>query len=78
MAFWSMAMMGSTAIGGPIIGWMGEYVGPRYALGFGGFATVLVALYAYLSIRRSYPGSSLAFAPVDETEGDEVTISKRS
>jgi MFS family permease len=78
MAFWSMAMMGSTAIGGPIIGWIGEYVGPRYALGLGGFATVLVALYAYLSIRRSYPESIFAFASAEETEEDGVTITKRS
>lgn len=49
MAFWSMAFMGSTAIGAPVIGWIGEYVGPRYGLGIGGLAAVLAAGYGFLA-----------------------------
>lgn len=55
MAFWSMAFMGSTAIGGPIVGWIGEHVGPRYGLGLGGFAALLAAGIGFLTLRVSVP-----------------------
>ncbi len=45
LSLWSMAMMGSTAIGGPIIGVVGEYFGGRWALGVGGLVTFLIATY---------------------------------
>jgi MFS family permease len=32
MALWTVAFLGSTPIGGPIIGWIGQYIGPRWAL----------------------------------------------
>jgi MFS family permease len=43
MAFWSIAYFGSTAIGGPLIGWIGEAVGARWGLGVGGIAAILAA-----------------------------------
>src|SRR5262249_54911659 len=43
MAFWSVAMIGSTPIGGPIVGWVGEYIGGRWSLAIGGIATILTA-----------------------------------
>jgi len=33
MALWTVAFLGSTPIGGPIIGFIGQYIGPRWALG---------------------------------------------
>lgn len=45
LSLWSMAMMGSTAIGGPIIGIVGECFGGRWALGIGGLVTFLIATY---------------------------------
>jgi len=45
LSFWSMAMMGSTAIGAPIIGIVGEHFGARWALGIGGVVAFLVASY---------------------------------
>lgn len=47
MGLWAVAFLGSTPIGGPIIGWVGENVGPRYGLGLGGVATLLAAAFAY-------------------------------
>ncbi len=47
MGLWAMAFLGSTPIGGPIIGWIGEHIGPRYGLGLGGLATILAAALAY-------------------------------
>jgi MFS family permease len=43
MALWTVAFLGSTPIGGPVIGAIGEHVGPRWALALGGFAAVLAA-----------------------------------
>lgn len=77
MAFWSMAMMGSTAIGGPIIGWIGEYVGPRYSLGLGGLVTILAAFYGYLTILRPSLGSMPSFERVPEAASDEPDNPKR-
>jgi MFS family permease len=41
MALWTVAFMGSTPIGGPIIGWIGERIGPRWGLAVGGSAAIL-------------------------------------
>ena len=46
MSLWSMAMFGSTLIGGPIIGLTGEYIGPRWGLAIGGVAAMGAAGYA--------------------------------
>jgi MFS family permease len=37
-ALWSMALVGSTAIGSPVIGALSDLAGPRYALGLGAVA----------------------------------------
>ena len=46
MSLWSMAMFGSTLIGGPIIGLIGQYIGPRWGLALGGVAAMGAAGYA--------------------------------
>jgi MFS family permease len=46
MALWSVAMIGSTPIGGPVVGWVGEELGPRVALVIGGVAAVGAGLIA--------------------------------
>jgi len=43
MALWTVAFLGSTPIGGPVIGAIGEHVGPRWALALGAVAAVLAA-----------------------------------
>lgn len=35
MALWSVTFMGSTPVGGPIVGVIADHLGPRYALGLG-------------------------------------------
>jgi MFS family permease len=44
MSFWSMAFLGSTTIGGPIVGWFAEAAGPRMGLALGGIAALAAAL----------------------------------
>jgi MFS family permease len=43
MALWTVAFLGSTPIGGPLIGAIGEHVGPRWALVVGGIAAFVAA-----------------------------------
>src|SRR6185437_2671435 len=64
MALWALAWMGSTPIGGPIVGWTGQVIGARWALVIGGVATLacgVLALPALTRIaRRPPPGFSLS------------------
>jgi MFS family permease len=43
MSLWFVAFMGSTPIGGPLIGWVMSWAGARVGLGAGGVAALLVA-----------------------------------
>lgn len=52
MALWAMAFLGSTPIGGPIIGWISEYAGPRWGLAVGGFAAIFAAWIGLQSLRK--------------------------
>lgn len=65
MAIWSMAMMGSTPIGGPIIGWIGEYTDARIALAAGGAAMLIAVVYGYIALVRRKPAEDSA---VDSSE----------
>jgi MFS family permease len=53
MAIWTMAFLGSTPIGGPIIGWIGEHAGPRWGLAVGGIAAILASGYGAWALRRA-------------------------
>jgi MFS family permease len=44
MAVYVMAVLGSTPIGGPLVGWISQEFGPRYGLAIGGIATFLGTL----------------------------------
>jgi len=52
MAFWSMAFLGSTTIGGPIIGCICQYVGPRWGLTVGGLAALVAAVLGAITLRK--------------------------
>jgi len=43
MAMWTVAFLGSTPIGGPIVGYIGQVVGPRWALATGAAACITAA-----------------------------------
>jgi MFS family permease len=61
MSLWTMAFLGSTPIGGPLIGWVGEHLGPRFALGLGGLAALAAAGLGGWVLRRQ-PGAAAPFA----------------
>lgn len=52
MALYIMVLMGGTAIGSPIIGWVGQTMGPRWTLIVGGAVTVVGVLASSLLLRR--------------------------
>jgi MFS family permease len=52
MSFWTMAFLGSTPIGGPIIGWIGEHWGVHWPLSIGGFAAVFAAIYGMMAFSK--------------------------
>jgi len=51
MALYIMLLMGGTPIGAPILGWLGEAMGPRWTLIGGGAVTVLGVLASVLMLR---------------------------
>jgi MFS family permease len=52
MSFWSMAFLGSTTIGGPIVGWFAEAVGARWGLALGGLAALIAAALGAVTLRN--------------------------
>jgi MFS family permease len=52
MSIWSIAFLGTTPIGGPIIGWIGEHFGPRWGLATGGLAALLAACLVALIVKH--------------------------
>ncbi len=64
MGFWAVAFLGSTPIGGPIMGWIGEHAGARWALGLGGAAVLVSAVATFRSL-ASIDRTRL-LGPVDE------------
>jgi MFS family permease len=52
MALWALAWLGSTPIGGPIIGWAGQAIGPRWALVIGGVAALACGVLALPALTR--------------------------
>jgi MFS family permease len=54
MALWSVCVTGSTPIGAPIVGWIGQHFGARWSLVAGGIPTFAVGLafYAWFTFRQ--------------------------
>jgi MFS family permease len=52
MALWAVAFMGSTPIGGPLIGWVVEVAGARVGVAVGGASCLVAAGIGLFVIRR--------------------------
>jgi MFS family permease len=52
MALWSVAFLGSTPIGGPLIGWLTGFAGARFGLAVGAASCFVAAWIGLLGIRR--------------------------
>jgi MFS family permease len=53
MALYMMVFQGATPIGSPVVGWIGQQFGARWAIGIGGITAVLVAIAALLWVGRT-------------------------
>jgi MFS family permease len=53
MALWAVAFLGTTPVGGPLVGWVAEQAGPRWALALGGAAALVASAYGRWSTRPS-------------------------
>ena len=52
MALWTIAFLGSTPIGGPIVGWVGENFGARSSLVLGAVAALVASWIGYKNLRK--------------------------
>jgi len=52
MGLWAVAFLGTTPIGGPIIGWIGQHAGPRWGLAVGGFAALAAGAIGARVLRK--------------------------
>ena len=53
MSLFSMSLIGSTPIGGPIVGWLGDHTNPRISLLVGAVGAFAAAIYGYVTLRRA-------------------------
>jgi MFS family permease len=53
MALWAVAFIGTTPIGGPVIGWVTSVFGARIGLGVGALSCVVAALIGLWLVRRA-------------------------
>ena len=70
MALWAVAFLGTTPIGGPVVGWVAEHTGPRWALLVGASAAILAALLGALVLRRR------AQSPVGSVDRNSISPGK--
>jgi len=52
MALWTISFLGTTPIGGPVMGAIGEHAGARFGLFLGGMAAIAAAGIGLMSIRE--------------------------
>lgn len=64
MALIGIAFLGSTPIGGPVVGWISETMGPRAGLGIGAVAALATGLVAW-AVRHHQVSDVAAFEPAD-------------
>lgn len=66
MALWALAWLGSTPLGGPIVGWAGQVIGARWALVIGGLPTLACGILALPALTRMDRRASEAKADADQ------------
>jgi MFS family permease len=68
-ALFTVAFLGSTPIGGPIIGWVSQQLGARAGLWVGGLATLAVTAVAIAGIRRRHEAPPPVLSSARQPEG---------
>jgi MFS family permease len=71
MALWALAWLGSTPIGGPIVGWIGQEAGARWSLIVGGAATLVCGIAVLPALNKiDRTASARADADASAAAGD--------
>jgi MFS family permease len=71
MALWALAWLGSTPIGGPIVGWIGQEAGARWSLIVGGVATLVCGIAVLPALNKiDRTASARADADASAAAGD--------
>jgi MFS family permease len=60
LALQAMVFLGSTPIGGPIVGTIGQHYGARYSLALGALGCLVAGAYGFRGIKRSAPAVAVA------------------
>ena len=58
MSLWAMAFLGSTLVGAPLVGWVGQRFDPRLAIGVGGVAAFLAGAIGLFAIHSAAVGGT--------------------
>jgi MFS family permease len=64
LALQAMLFLGSTPVGGPIVGWVAEELGARYSIALGAAAAVGAGMWGLAAVRRTPAGAVAAAAAV--------------
>jgi MFS family permease len=78
MALWALAWLGSTPIGGPIVGWVAQTAGARWGLVIGGLPTLLIGIAALPALSRVDRRPAPAPAPEPEPDPPDGLVSGSS
>jgi MFS family permease len=71
LSLWSIAFLGTTPIGGPIIGYIGEHFGARWGLTVGGIAAIMAGVVVYF-LRKKEDKEKIVPTP---TSPQQISVS---
>ena len=52
MSIYTLVFLGGTPVGAPLVGWIGQHFGPRWAVGVGGLVSTVAAVVAAIVLAR--------------------------
>jgi hypothetical protein len=78
MALWTVTFLGSTPVGGPIVGAVVEHAGPRAGLAVGAAACLVAAVLGLLGMSRVPAGQRLLPRATPPPAGVPLTEAERA
>jgi MFS family permease len=79
LALFSLVFLGSTPIGGPLVGWVSQRWSPRAALGLGGVASMIAAVViGAIVLTRHRRESRAPVVPDDVAAAGEMVAAEAS
>ncbi|HLF70421.1 MAG TPA: MFS transporter [Actinomycetota bacterium] len=74
MAMYSVVIVGSSPLGGPLLGWIAEHLGPRAGLQAGGIAALVAVLLSWILVARSRREPQHARAFSDQVSAEPAVL----